>query len=77
MLGLFFNPLTADNNYSILNRDNLYNIFRYNYIRNEKYFLDFFLHFLSLDSTLNSSKKKMTLIADVFLHLRTPKKVVR
>ena len=77
MLGLFFNPLTADNNYSVLNRDNLYNIFRYNYITNEKYFLDFFLHFLSLDSILNSSKKKMTLIADVFLNLRTPKKVVR
>ena len=77
MLGLFFNPLTADNNYSLLNRDNLYNIFRYNYITNEKYFLDFFLHFLSLDSILNSSKKKMTLIADVFLNLRTPKNVVR
>ena len=77
MLGLFFNPLTADNNYSVLNRDNLYNIFRYNYITNEKYFLDFFLHFLSLDSILNSSKKKMTLIADVFLNLRTPKNVVR
>ena len=77
MLGLFFNPLTADNNYSVLNRDNLYNIFRYNYITNEKYFLDFFLHFLSLDSILNSSKKKMTLITDVFLNLRTPKNVVR
>ena len=45
MLGLFFNPLTADNNYSVLNRDNLYNIFRYNYMRNEKYFLDFFFAF--------------------------------
>ena len=44
------------------------NIFRSNYLRNEKYFLDFYLHFLNLDSIF---------IADVFLNLRTPKNVVR
>ena len=33
----------------------------------------FFLHFLNLDPILNIFKKKETLIADVFLNLRTPK----
>ena len=40
-------------------------------------FPNVFLHFLNSDSILNIFKKKMTLIADVFLNLRTPKYVVR
>ena len=52
------------------------NISRYNYIRNEKHFLNFFWHFLNLDLILNISKKKITLVADVFLNLGTPKNVV-
>ena len=40
-------------------------------------FSKFFLHFVNLDSILNIFKKKMTLIADVFLNLGTPKDVVR
>ena len=39
-------------------------------------FSKFFLHFRNLDSILNIFKKKMTLIADVFLNLRTPKNAV-
>ena len=42
-----------------------------------KTFSEFFLDFLNLDLILNNSKKKMTLIADVFLNLPTPKNVVR
>ena len=38
---------------------------------------DSFLDFPNLDSILNIFKKKMTLIGDVFLKLRTPKNVVR
>ena len=54
------------------------NIFRYKYLRKEKYFLlFFFLHFLKLDWNLKILKKKMTLIVDVFLNLRTRKNVVR
>ena len=53
------------------------NIFRCIYRRNEKYFLKFFSHFSNLESISNIFKKKMTLIADVFLNLRTPKYVVR
>ena len=37
----------------------------------------FFLDFRYLDSILNIFKKKATLIADVFLNLRTPKNMVR
>ena len=40
-------------------------------------FSQFFWHFQNLDSILNSFKKKMTLIAEVFLNLPSPKKVVR
>ena len=53
------------------------NIFRSNYLRNEKYFLNFIFHFRDLDSVLNIFEKKMTVLPDVFLNLRTPKNVVR
>ena len=52
------------------------NIFRCNYLKNEKYFLNSFLPFLNLNLILSISKKEMTLIADVYLNLRTPKYVV-
>ena len=40
-------------------------------------FFLFFFHFLNLNSILNIFKKMMTLIADVFLNLRTPKNVFK
>ena len=49
------------------------NTFSCLYVRNEKYFRNFFLHFLNLDPILNIFKKKKTLIVDIFLNLRTPK----
>ena len=48
-------------------------ILRCIYVRYKKYFVNFFLHFLNLESILKISKKKVTLIADVFLNLRTRK----
>ena len=55
-----------------------YNISRYSYLRNEKHFVNiFFGCFWNLHSIFNIFKEKMTLIADVFLNLRTPKNVVR
>ena len=42
-----------------------------------KIFSEFFLHVRHLDSILNIFKKKMTLIADVFLNLGHRKDVVR
>ena len=53
------------------------NILRCNYLKNEKLYLNFFLHFLNLDSISNIFQKKMTLIANLFFNLRTPKYVVR
>ena len=53
------------------------NIFRCNYLRNKKYFLSFFLHFLNLDSIFDISQEQMTVTADVFLKLRTPENMVR
>ena len=53
------------------------NIFRCIYLRNEKYFLNFFFHFRNLDPILIIFKKKMTLIADVFLNLQISKNVLR
>ena len=47
------------------------------YLRNENLFLNFFLRFVNLDSILNIFKKKMTLIAHLFLNLGSRKNVVR
>ena len=69
ILGLFVNPLTSDDKYSLLNRGN--------YLRNQNFLLGFFLHLLNLDLILSILKKNMTLQADVFLNFRTPKNVVR
>ena len=53
-----------------------WNIFRCIGLKNKKYFLNSFLHFLSLDSIFNIFSKKMTFVADVFLNLQTPKEVL-
>ena len=37
----------------------------------------FFSHFVNLHSILNIFKQQRTLLADVFLNLRTPEDVVR
>ena len=53
------------------------NQFGSNYLKNEKLFLNYFLHFRNLHEILNIYKKKMSFIADLFVKLRTPKNVVR
>ena len=53
------------------------NIFRCNYLSNEQYFFNIFFLFRNLDWILEIFRKKMNLIADVFLNLRTDKNVVR
>ena len=70
--------MTADDQYSLLNRDNLTQPIRTPLSQKEKAFSEFFLAFSK--STLNFEhlkKKKMTFIADLFPKLRTPKNVVR
>ena len=53
------------------------NQFGSNYLKNQKLFLNYFLHFRNLDEILNICKKKMTFIADLFAKLRSPKNLVR
>ena len=76
ILALFLNTLTADDKYSLLNRDNLLQDVQMQLSQKRKIFSKFFFNFLSLDSTLNIFKKKMTLIAGAFSNLRTRKDVV-
>ena len=53
------------------------NIFRCNYLRNRRYCLNCFFNFGNLAWILNIFKKKMALIAVVFLNLRPSENVVR
>ena len=53
------------------------NQFASNYLKNEKLFLNYFLHFRNLHEILNICNKKMSFIADLFAKLRTPKNVPR
>ena len=78
ILRVFVKTLTADDKYSVLNRDNLLQDVQMQLSQKRKTFSpSFFLHFRNLDSISNIFEKKMTLIADVFLNLRTAKNVVR
>ena len=75
---MFVNTLTADDQYSLLNRDNLKRPIRERLSQKQKAFSEFFVEFSK--STLNFEhlqKKKMTFRADSFPKLRTPKNVVR
>ena len=53
------------------------NQFGSNYLKNQKLFLNYFLHFRNRHEILNICEKKMTFIADLFAKLRTPKNVDR
>ena len=77
VLGLLVNPLIADDKDSLLNRGNLLQDFQMDLSQERKIFSELSFHFLDLESIFNIFKKKMTLIADVFLSLRTQKSVVR
>ena len=77
ILGLFVNTLTDKDKYCFLYRDNLRQPIQILLSHKEKTFSQFFSPFLK--STLNfvDFQKKMTLIADVFPKLASPKKVIR
>ena len=75
--GLFLNTLTDDDKYSLLYRDNLTQPFQILLSLKQKTFCQFFSAFSK--STLNCEhfRKKMTLIAEAFPKLPSPKKVIR
>ena len=76
-LGLFVNPLTADEKYPLLKRGNFLQHFQIELSHKRKIFSPFlFCIFENYIQSWTFSKKKMTLIADVCLNLRTKKNVV-
>ena len=77
ILGLFVNTLSEDDKYCLLYNDNLLQPIQILLSQKQKTFSEFFSPFLK--STLNFERfqKKMTVIADVFPKLPSPKKVIR
>ena len=77
ILGLFVNTLTDKDKYCFLYRDNLRQPIQILLSHKEKTFSQFFCPFLKANLNFVDFRKKMTLIADVFPKLASPKKVIR
>ena len=77
ILRLFVNTLTADDKYSRIKRGNLAQPIQMLLSQKERLSLNFSPHLWNLHSILNIFKKKMTLIANVFPKLPSPKKMIR
>ena len=73
ILGLLVNTLSANEKYSVLNRDNLTILSQMQLSQKKNLLLNFWLNYLNLQKILNILKKKMTVIDFVFRKLRTPK----
>ena len=76
ILGLFVNTLTDDDKYCLLYRDNLTQPIQIRLSQKQKTFSQFFSAFLKSTLNFEHFQKKMTLIADVFPKLPSPKKVI-
>ena len=76
-LRLFAKTLTDDEKYCLLYRANLTQPIQILISQKQKTFSQFFSAFLKFTLNLKSFKKKMTLTADVFPKLPSPKKVTR
>ena len=77
ILRLFVNTLTDDDKYSLLYRDNLTQPIQILFSQKQKTFSEFFSAFSKSKLNFERFQKKMTLIADVFPQLPSPKKVIR
>ena len=75
--GVFLNTLTDDEKYSLLYRDNFTQPIQIHLSQKQKTFSHFFSAFLKSTLNFENFEKKMTLIADVFPKLPSPKKVIR
>ena len=75
--GLFLNTLTHNDKYCLLYRDNLTQTIQILLSQKQKTFSEFFSPFLKSTLNFEHFQKKMTLIADVFPELPSPKKVIR
>ena len=76
-LRLFVNTLTDDEKYCLLYRDNLTQTIQILLSQKQQTFSQFFSAFLKSTLNFQHFQKKMTLIADVFPKLTSPKKVIR
>ena len=74
---MFFNTLTGDDKYSLLNRDNLTQPIRKILCLKQKAFTQYFLAFSKFTLNFENFQKKGTLIGDLFPKLCTTKNVVR
>ena len=77
ILRLFFNTLTADDKYSLLNIDNLTQPIQILLSQKQKTFSQFFSAFLKSALNFEYFQKKDDLIADVFQKLPSAKKVIK
>ena len=77
ILRLFVNTLTVNDKHYLLNRDNLRQPIQMLLSEQQNTFSQFF--FISLQSILNFKhlRKKITLVADVFLEITVPTNMVR
>ena len=76
-LRLFVNTLTDDDNYCLLYRDNLTQTIQMLLSQKQQAFSEFLSPFLKSTLNFEHFQKKMTLIADVFPKLPSPKNVIR
>ena len=77
MLGLFVNTLTAGHKFSLLIRDKLTQPIHMQLSKKQKAFSKVFPNFWNVDKIMNTFRKNVTLLADLFQNLRIPKTVVR
>ena len=77
ILRLLVNTPTVDDKYSFLSRENLMQPVQMLLSQKQKPFSDYFSAFSKSALNFEHFQEKVTLIADVFPKLRTPKDVVR
>ena len=77
ILRLLVNTLTDNDKYCLLYKDNLTEPIQILLSQKQKSFSEFFSAFLKSTLNFEHFQKKMTLIADVFPELSSPKKVIR
>ena len=77
ILRLFVNTLTADDNYSLLNREYLTQPIQVKLFKKQRMFSESFSAVLKSRSNFEHFLRKMTLKANVFLKFWTAKDVVR
>ena len=77
ILELFLNTLTADDKYSLLNRENLTQPIQTQLCNEQRTFPHFFCKFSKSRLNFEHFQKKMTLIAHAFWKLQTVKYMVR